>query len=194
MNLTRSCSCGAAFDPPSMPKVGWCADGEGNAFLLANCLTCGSSKAIDFKVDASICDGCHRLIVDEIKTCTQDGVFCSACGDHRIRERIEHERGAPRAHARACLNRERLEHERGAPRAHARACLNRERLEHERGAPRAHARACLNRERLEHERGAPRAHARACLNRERLEHERGAPRAHARACLNRERLELRPRP
>jgi hypothetical protein len=70
-----------------MKKLGWQADGAGGAMLLADCVRCRSTCAIDEMADACVCATCCRLVVGETtdpKVCVVDAkagplVLCLRC-------------------------------------------------------------------------------------------------------------------
>src|SRR5258708_27686946 len=85
------CRCGREHaDTSSLVKRGWQSDGHGSAVLLVNC-RCGSTLAADFATDASVCEGCRRLVVGsggDVKVASnRDGkhaVYCMACARRRL--------------------------------------------------------------------------------------------------------------
>lgn len=77
------CGCGQDHgDGAALVKIGWHADGEGGALLLANC-PCMSTITIETRADASICAECRRLVPGadgDLKVVTEDqGVLCMGC-------------------------------------------------------------------------------------------------------------------
>jgi hypothetical protein len=66
-----------------MKKLGWSIVAH-DAVLRALCLNCTTAVTLETQTDACLCGACHRLMVDEAKTCIQDRrqgplVLCQAC-------------------------------------------------------------------------------------------------------------------
>jgi hypothetical protein len=84
MGGIRCCGCGLEHgDGAALSKVGWKADGQGGALLRATCGGCGFRVTIDTIADATMCTGCHRLVLGcdgDVKVATQGrGVLCIPC-------------------------------------------------------------------------------------------------------------------
>lgn len=99
MSLCESvqCGCGRVQSPAEMTACGWQETGNsGEWALLANCVACHSTHAIQVVHDASKCQACRQLVTgesDAVKSCRcaadiaeAPRVLCAGCNRREEKE------------------------------------------------------------------------------------------------------------